>query len=326
MKTILVLLALSGPAVASNDSEQVHSAAFPADIGLRQKDGLGYRVQKDAAPASAEPATVAQEQGKETPPPIKDPVSGSDRDGDLGGKSKPKPTTATAATGGTEDDPDVSLPAVAHAYRSLRAAGLRPGFDPKKELYVIVGQASIAAEPSQANFGIMRQAAFQAAMLDATRSHADFLGVEVATRIESHLRSPLETSIASAAAEERQARRLSALAFEQAENFIQNRHKSHESGAASASQPMSEEEAKEVVEEVLNSKEMKAAIQVAAAAEVASIQVWRAFEDSGNGREGSVAVVCISSKGSRAMVEAMLGMAAHQRAHPRWTSQVGSTL
>ncbi|MEM7307966.1 MAG: hypothetical protein AAF682_14910 [Planctomycetota bacterium] len=178
------------------------------------------------------------------------------------------------------------------ARAALDEMGLAAGYDPVHDRFVTVGASNIPADPSHPSFGSLRSVAFREAVLDASRKLVDYLGVAVQTRVERVLSTPTSISLGVVSEAGTQLDEVSSLVQQEAERLLAER------------QGLSVGEA---VREVLARAEFQDAIQVAAAAEAAGMQVLQSFESLPAGSPGAVAVIGMVSPGSRAMAAALLG-------------------
>jgi hypothetical protein len=228
-------------------------------------------------------------------------------------------TAATAPGDGLGQPPTIEKASV-QAQSWLAGHNLTEGYHSKSELYIAIGESTIAVGPEEPAFGIARTIAFEEAGLKAKSQLASFIAAEIKRSISSISEKPNRVrALADGRAKIRQAqeaaktpdaRQLSMiekaklLAHGELNTLMVERGVAPEAGTPDAAV---KKECAEAVKELLGSKSFSDAVELAARTEAAGMRFLCSFEAIPTGKRGSIAVVGSVSKASREMAQAMLG-------------------
>jgi hypothetical protein len=185
----------------------------------------------------------------------------------------------------------------------LRAKGSdwTPGYNKDLDRFIAIGSATIKASAagSAFDFGEARAMAFDEAMLDAKKSMAESMGIEVSGSIESFRASKRggsrKPTPPTNSGPTTMGDKMNALANSYIDDAL--REQGIEPG----------KETTKVVKEITGRSDFKAGIQAAATAELCGVYAWKTFEEIGNGKRGKIAVIAMCSAKSKQMALAMLG-------------------
>ncbi len=186
-----------------------------------------------------------------------------------------------------------------HMNEVLNRRGLVQGFDNRTARFVTVGYAVVTAPPGSADYHQSRRAAWQSAMQQARKECANFYSAKVSSEIESVYEEPnavtlIETQARGGAGGPGQA-------------VIRLIHKEVLAKGVDLDSPSGRAKAKGIARAVLATSEIRSAVRVAANAEVAGLQALQTYESTNPGEKTEIGVIAVSSKKSRAMVNAMRG-------------------
>jgi hypothetical protein len=188
---------------------------------------------------------------------------------------------------------------MAHLNEVLNERGLDLGFNPDSERFVAVGVSVVNAPPGSPGYHASRRAAWQSAMQQARAEFARFYSAMVSSEVESVYE---ETD--AAALIETQARGGADVAGQAVIRLI---HKEVLAEGVDLDSPDGRAKALEIAQAVLATSDIRSAVRVSANAEVAGLQALQTYESTNPGEKTEIGVIAVSSKKSRAMVNAMRG-------------------